>query len=179
MQPVGGQQPPQQPQQPYPPPYQQPYPPQYPPPYPQQPYPIQPPPPPKKGMSTAAIVVIVLVVIVVVIFAGIFVLGALTGSTNPVGQPNVNVTNTAAQSSNCNIFTGTYTLTYTFTLVNSGNRAAYATIGFYFNGNLVTSNQYYAPAGSSQPETEQVSQSGGCPGNGSTYSIDVTTVTPA
>ncbi len=176
MNPVEGQQPPSQPPQPYQ-PYPQQQPSQYPPPY---PYPQQPtaqPYPPPKNRSTVGIVVAIVVVVVVVIIAAIVLLNFLrTSPASPTAQPNVNVTNTSGSYS-CPLF-GTPSETFTFTLVNSGNANAYATVGFYVNSQQVTTNNYYAAAGSSQSYTVTVSLSS-CPGSSSTYYVDVLSVTPA
>lgn len=170
MQPVGGQQPSSQQPQP-----QQPYPPQYPPPY---PYPqplVTPPQPPHR--STAAIVVAIVVVIAAVIIAAIVLVNFLrTSPASPTAQPNVNVTNTSGSSS-CP-FLGTPSMTFSFTLVNSGNANAYATVGFYLNSQQVTSNNYFTAAGTSTPYTISVTLSA-CPATGSTYSISILSVTPA
>ncbi len=170
MQPGTSPQPPSQ-QQPY-----QPYPQQYPPPYgyPQPLAPVGPPPP--KGRSTAGIVIGVIVIIVVLVIAAIVLLNFLrTSPASPTAQPNVNVTNTGATYS-CPLF-GTPSETFSFTLVNSGNGNGYAMVGFYVNGVQVTSNNYYAAAGSSTPYTITASLSS-CPGTGSTYDIEVLSVTP-
>ncbi len=172
MQPGSPPQPSSQPQQPYG-PYPQQYPPPYP--YPQQP-PVRPLPPPK-GRSTAAIVVAIVVVIVVVVIAALVVLNFLrTSPASPTAQPNVNVVNTSATYS-CPFLSSPYE-TFTFTLVNSGNANAYADVGFYVDSQLVTSNSYYAPAGSSNSYTQSVTLMS-CPSSGSTYYIELLSVTPA
>ncbi len=128
-------------------------------------------------MSTAGKVVAVIVVIVVVVIAAIVLVNFLrTSTSSPTAQPNVNITNSGATYS-CPLF-GTPSETFTFTLVNSGNAAAYATVGFYVNSVQVTSNNYYASAQSSTPYTQSVSLSS-CPGSSSTYDIEVLSVTPA
>ena len=170
MQPVEGQQPPQQPA----PQYQQPYP-QYPPPYQPQYYP--PPPPQPKGTSTAGKVVAVVVVIVVLVIAIIVLANFFrTSPASPTATPNVNVTNLGATAS-CPLFSQA-SVTFSFNLVNSGSANAYATVDFYEQGSMVGSNQYYAAAGSNTPYTMQVPVSS-CPPNGFSFNIAVGTVTPA
>jgi hypothetical protein len=123
------------------------------------------------------VALVVLLVAVVMVLLSAYVL--LVRPAAPVGQPNVSLLDVTAVLSNCNEDAGTYLLTYTFTLVNSGNRAANVTLGFHVNGNLVAIRQYLAAAGSSQPVSTQLSQGGGCPGLNPAYSIELMVVTPA
>ncbi len=135
------------------------------------------PPPQPKGRSTTAIVAAVVLIIVVVVVAAIVLFNFFrTSPASPTATPNVNVTNTSGTYS-CPVF-GTPAMTWSFTLVNSGNANAYADLGFYLNDVLVTSNSYYAPAGSSASYTETGSLST-CPSSGATYYIQVLSVTQA
>jgi hypothetical protein len=99
------------------------------------------------------------------------------GTTSTV-QPNVIIIGTTGYSS-CGVSRTTFTLTYTFRLLNAANRSAYATLGFYFNSTQLASNRYYAPAWFDQFKTEQLNESGPCPGPGSTFPIVLLSVSPA
>ena len=133
-------------------------------------------PQPRKGPPKVAIAVFVIVlVIAILIFSG-----ALDFLLNPQGsssnQPSVQVTNTSA-SHRCPS-TGAPTETFLFTLVNGGSVNAAATIGFYLNDAQVTSGTYGAPAGTSTPYTVTAYLSS-CPPSGSTYYLELVSVTTA
>jgi hypothetical protein len=133
------------------------------------------PPQPRKGPPKAAVAVFVIVfVMAILIFSG-----ALDFLINPSGssnQPNVQVTNTSA-SHTCP-YSGTPTETFLFTLVNSGSVNAAATIGFYLNDAQVTSGTYSAPAGTSTPHSV-TAYLASCPPSGSTFYLDLISVTAA
>lgn len=143
-----------------------------------QPVPGAPPastPPPKKGPPKAIGAVIVIVFVVVILFFS----GALDGLFNSSGSsnsPSVKVTNTSA-SHTCPLG-GTPKETYLFTLVNGGSVNANAAIGFYLNGAQVTSGTYSAPAGMSTPYSVTAYLTS-CPPSGSTYYLDLVSVTAA
>jgi hypothetical protein len=121
--------------------------------------------------------VAIIVVIVVVVIAAIVLINFLrTSPASPTASPNVNVTNLGATAS-CPLFSQA-SVTFSFNLVNSGNANAYATIAFYEQGSQVSSNQYYAAAGSNTPYTAQVPVSS-CPPNGFSFNIVVASVTAA
>ena len=131
---------------------------------------------PRKGPPKIAVAVFVVVfVAAILIFSG-----ALDSLINPSGssssQPNVKVTNTSA-SHRCPI-SGAPTETFLFTLVNSGSKNAAATIGFFLNDAQVTSGTYSAPAGTSTPYSVTASLAS-CPGSGSTYYLNLVSVTAA
>ncbi|HYM39495.1 MAG TPA: hypothetical protein VEY12_05035 [Thermoplasmata archaeon] len=133
-------------------------------------------PTPRKGPPKVAVVVFVLVfVVAILIFSG-----ALDSLLNPAGsssnQPSVKVTNTSASHS-CP-YSGTPTETFLFTLVNSGSVNAAASIGFYLNNAQVTSGTYHAAAGASTPYSVTAYLTS-CPPSGSTYYLDVLSVTAA
>ncbi len=132
--------------------------------------------PRKKGPPKAVGAVIVIVfVVVILVFSG-----ALDFLINPSGSssngPTVQVTNTSA-SHTCP-YSGSPYETYQFTLVNSGSVNAYASIGFYLNNAQVMSGNYFSAAGTSTPYSVQASL-GSCPPSGSTYYLDVISVTAA
>lgn len=133
-------------------------------------------PQPRKGPPKVAVAVFVIVfVMAILIFSG-----ALDFVFNPAGsssnQPSVQVTNTSASHA-CPL-SGTPTETFLFTLVNRGSADAAATIGFYLNDAQVTSCTYSAPAGTSTPYTA-TAHLASCPPGGSTYYLDLVSVTAA
>lgn len=133
-------------------------------------------PQPRKGPPKAAVAVLVIVfVVVILIFSGAldFLIDPSASSSN---QPSVQVTNTSA-SHTCP-YSGAPTETFLFTLVNSGSVNAYANIGFFLNDAQITSGSYYSAAGTSTPHTVTASLSS-CPPSGSTYYLDVLSVTAA
>jgi hypothetical protein len=126
-------------------------------------------------VSTGAKVAIAIVAVVIVGAVSLMTINFLrTSTSSPVAQPNVHVTNTAA-TYRCPAFSSP-TETFSFTLVNSGNANAYASLGFYSDGQLVDTNNYYAPAGSSLDHTITAAL-GKCPSSGSTYDIQILSVT--
>ncbi len=132
-------------------------------------------PPPKKGPPKVAVAVFVIVLVMAILIFS----GALDFLINPSGssnQPSVQVTNTSA-SHTCP-YGGTPTETLLFTLVNGGSVDAAATIGFYLNDAQVKSGTYSAPAGTSTPYTVTAYLSS-CPPSGSTYYLDLVSVTAA
>ncbi len=132
-------------------------------------------PPKRKGPPKAVgVVVFVVVIVVVLIVSG--ALDGLFGSGSSPSGPSVQVTNTSA-SHTCP-YSGSPYETYQFTLVNSGSVNAYASIGFYLNDAEVMSGNYYSAAGTSTPYSVQASL-GSCPPSGSTYDLDVISVTAA
>ncbi len=133
------------------------------------------PPPKRKGPHPAVGVVFVLVIVVVALaLSG--ALDGLFGSGSSGTNPNVSVTNTSA--SHVCPYSGTPTETYLFTLVNNGNTNAAVSLGFYLNDAQVYSGTYSAPAGTSTPYTVTAPLSS-CPPSGSTYYLDVLSVTAA
>ncbi len=132
-------------------------------------------PPRKKGPPKALAPLIVIVFVVVILFfAGAF--DGLFGSSGSSLQNNVQVTNTSA-SHTCP-YSGTPKETYLFTLVNSGSVDANVALGFYLNDAQVTSGTYSAPAGTSTPYTV-VAYLSSCPPSGSTFYLDLVSVTAA
>lgn len=123
-----------------------------------------------------AVGAIFIVVIVVVILAAAGVFDGMFGSSGSSNPPTVKVTNTSA-SHVCPI-SGAPTETFRFTLVNSGSANANAQIGFYLNDAEVHSGTFSAPSGASTPYTETVIL-GSCPPSGSTYYLDLVSVTAA
>lgn len=127
----------------------------------------------KKGPPQAIAAVFVIVfVVVALVFSG--ALDGLFGSGSSSSSPDVKVTSTSA-SHTCPAG-GSPTETYLFTLVNSGSVNANAQIGFYLNGAQVTSGTYNAPAGASTPYTV-TAYLASCPPSGSTYYLDLISVT--
>lgn len=136
--------------------------------------PSAPQPPGRKGPPKAAIAVFVIVfVVAILVFSG-----ALDFLLNPssANQPSVQVTNTSA--SHACPYSGTPTETFLFTLVNGGSVDAKANIGFYLNDAQVASGTYSAPAGTSTPHAVTAYLSS-CPPSGSTYYLDLLSVTAA
>ncbi len=137
--------------------------------------PSAPPPAPKKkrGPQAAAAVFVIVFVVAILIFSG-----ALDFLLNPSSSnsPAVQVTNTSA-SHTCPL-SGTPKETFLFTLVNSGSSNANAAIGFYLNDAQVTSGTYPAPAGTSTPYTV-TAYLASCPPSGSTYYLDLISVSAA
>ncbi len=138
--------------------------------------PASPPSRPRKGPPKVAVVVFVIVfVVAILIFSG--ALDFLTTPSTPSSnQPSVQVTNTSA-SHRCPTG-GTPTETFLFTLVNGDSVNANAVIGFYLNNAQVMSGTYSAPAGSSTPYTVTANLAS-CPPSGSTYYLDLVSVTAA
>ncbi len=137
--------------------------------------PSAPPTPPRKGPPKALAPVIILVfVVVVLVFSG--ALDGLLGSSGSSNTPTVQVTNTSA-SHTCP-GSAAPTETFHFTLVNSGSVNANAQIGFYLNDAQVTSGTYGAPAGTSASDTATAILAS-CPPSGSTYYLDLVSVTAA
>jgi hypothetical protein len=132
-------------------------------------------PTPKRGPPKAAVAVFVIVLVAAILaFSGALdFLFSPSGSSN---APNVTVTNTSA-SHRCPAG-GAPTETYLFTLVNSGAADANAHIGFYLNDAQVMSGTYGAPAGASTPYTVTANL-GSCPPSGSTYYLELVSVTAA
>ena len=130
------------------------------------------PPPKKRAPKVAAAVFVIVLVVAILAFSGAFDFLASPAS-NP---PSVQVTNTSA-SHRCPS-TGAPTETYLFTLVNSGSANANAAIGFYLNDAQVLAGTYSAPAGASTPYTVTATLSS-CPPSGSTYYLDLVSVTAA
>ncbi len=131
-------------------------------------------PTPRKGPPKAVGVVFVIVIVVAAMaFAGVF--DGLFGSSGSSG-PSVQVTNTSA--SHVCPYGGTPTETFVFTLVNGGSVNANAAIGFYLNDAQVHSGSYNAPAGTSTPYTVTAPLAS-CPPSGSTYYLDLISVTAA
>lgn len=178
MQPSGGQSPPPLPQSPLPPsPYQQALQNQSTTPFPFQPAgaAAAPQAPPRKGPPKVAVAVFVIVfVVAILVFSG--ALDFLTNPSPSGNQPSVQVTNTSA-SHRCPT-SGAPTETFLFTLVNSGSMNANAAIGFYLNDAQVTSGMYSSLAGTSTPYSVTATLSS-CPPSGSTYYLDVLSVTAA
>jgi hypothetical protein len=128
-------------------------------------------------VSTGAKIAIALVAVLIVAVVSLMAINFLrTSTSSPVAQPNVHVTNTAATYT-CPAFSSP-TETFSFTLVNSGNANAYVSVGFYSNGQLVDTNNYYAQAGSSL-DHRITAPLGSCPSSGSTYDIQIMSVTTA
>ena len=178
MQPSGGSSPSPLPASPLPPsPYQQTYSPASGLTFTQTPgaAPSAPPSPPRKGPPKALAPVFVIVVVVAALaFSG--ALDGLFGSSGSSNQPAVKVTNTSASHS-CPI-SGAPTETFRFTLVNSGSANANAQIGFYLNDAQVQSGTYRAPAGASTPYAVTAILAS-CPPSGSTYYLNLISVTAA
>ena len=131
--------------------------------------------PPRKGPPKAiAPVIVILVVVVALVFSG--ALDGLFGSSGSSNTPTVQVTNTSASHS-CPT-NAAPTETYHFTLVNSGSTNANARIGFYLNDAQVTSGTFSAPAGLSTSYTTTATLAS-CPPSGSTFYLDVLSVTVA
>ena len=133
-------------------------------------------PKPRKGPPKAvAAVVVIVFVVVILVFSG-----ALDFLTNPSGsspnKPSVQVTNTSA-SHTCP-YGGTPIETFLFTLVNSGSMNANASIGFYLNAVQVMGGTYYAAAGTSTPYSVTANLAS-CPPSGSTYYLNLVSVTAA
>lgn len=128
--------------------------------------------PRKRPPKIAVAIFVIVLVMAVLIFSG-----ALDSLLNPSGsgsnQPTVKVTNTSA-SHRCPTG-GTPTETFLFTLVNSGSAHANAAIGFYLNDAQVMSGTYYAAAGTSTPYTVTANLAS-CPPSGSTYYLDLVSV---
>ncbi len=118
----------------------------------------------------------IFVVLLVVVAA--FLLWMQSGFSNPYGQPNVTTENAQAQPSGCG-GSVSYTLTFTFTLMNSGDRAANVGLGMRLNGTPVSLMDYYAPARSSVAKISVVSLSGPCPMGPLVAEVRVLSVTPA
>ncbi len=128
-------------------------------------------PPPKKAAPKVAAVVFVIVIVTAILAFS----GALDGLFNPAsGGPNVQVTNTSA-SHRCPLSSAP-TETFLFTLVNSDSADANVQLGFYLNDAQVHSGTYSAPSGTSTPYTETVILAS-CPPSGSTYYLDLVSVT--
>lgn len=135
------------------------------------------PPPPSKRKGPPAIVGVVFVIFVVVIALVLSgALDGLFGSGSSSSTPTVKVTNTSA-SHTCPV-SGTPTETFLFTLTNTGSVDASATIGFYLNSAQVTSRTYTAVVGSSTPYSVTAALAS-CPPSGTTYYLDVLSVTAA
>ncbi len=143
MQPGPSPQPPSQ-QQPYQ-PYTQPYPPAYPP-----TYPVAPPPRPQPPRARSAEWVIVIVVVVVIVLA-IFFAVILPGLQSSAAQPSITVSNPQYSDPGCGLFGSYQTVTFTFTLVNTGDAAGVAVMTFYMDQSTeIGSQQYTILAHSSQ-----------------------------
>ncbi len=128
---------------------------------------------PRKGPPKAIAPVIVIVVVVAALaFSGVF--DGLFGPSGGSNTPTVQVTSTSA-SHTCPAYAAP-TETFHFTLVNSGSTDANARIGFYLNDAQVTSGTYSAPAGLSTSYTATAIL-GSCPPSGSTYYLDLISVT--
>lgn len=137
--------------------------------------PAAPSPAPRKAAPKPAIVVFVIVLVMIVLVVS-GALDGLFGSSGSTNAPTVQVTNTSA--SHACPYSGSPTETFLFTLVNSGSVNANANIGFYLNNVQVTSGTYYAAAGTSMPYSVTANL-GSCPPSGSTYYLDVLSVTAA
>ena len=118
---------------------------------------------------------VIVFVVVILVFSG-----ALDFLTNPSGsspnQPSVQVTNTSA--SHICPYAGTPTETFLFTLVNSGSMSANAAIGFFLNDVQVMGGNYYAATGTSTPYSVTANLAS-CPPSGSTYYLNLVSVTAA
>ncbi len=137
--------------------------------------PVPTPPPKRKGPHPiVGVVFVIFVVVIALVLSG--ALDGLFGSGSSGTNPNVSVSNTSA--SHVCPYSGTPTETYLFTLVNNGNTNAAVSIGFYLNDAQVYSGTYSAPAGASTPYTVTTPLSS-CPPSGSTYYLDVLSVTAA
>ena len=115
----------------------------------------------------------------VALLAGIAALVVWVGSgfSNPFGQPNITTENAVAQASGCG--GSSYTLTFTFTLVNRGDRAANVNLGGRLNGIPESLSSAYAPAHSSVVHTSVVFLAGPCPVGPMVAEVRVLGVTPA
>lgn len=134
-------------------------------------------PPPRRKRLSNLLAVLFVVVILVVILAATGELDFLfSPSDSSASQAAVKITNTSA-SHRCPA-SGTPTETFLFTLVNTGSVNASATIGFYLNDAQVTSGTYLAAVGSSTPYTVTTNLAS-CPPSGSTYYLELVSVTVA
>lgn len=124
--------------------------------------------------KVVAAVFVIVFVMAILIFSG--ALDFLTSPAPSGNQPSVQVTNTSA-SHTCPA-SGTPTETYLFTLVNSGSVNAYASIGFYLNGAQVKSGSYYSAMGASTPYSVTATLAS-CPPSGSTYYLEIVSVSAA
>ncbi len=132
-------------------------------------------PSPRKGPPKPAIAIFVIVLVTVILAFS----GALDFLFDPAGSSisdSVHVTNTSA-SHTCP-YGGTPRETFLFTLLNSGSVDASASIGFFLNDAQVHSGTYQAPAGSSTPYSVTAYLTS-CPPSGSTYYLDVVSITAA
>ena len=100
-----------------------------------------------------------------------------SGFSNPYGQPNVTTENAVAQASGCG--GSWYTLTFTFTLVNRGDRAANVELGGRLNGIPEAFASAYAPAHSSVARTAVADLAGPCPVGPMVAEVRVLGVTPS
>lgn len=132
-------------------------------------------PPKRKGPpAIVGVFFVIFVVVIALVLSG--ALDGLFGSGSSGTTPTVKVTNTSA-SHVCPL-SGTPTETFLFTLVNTGSVDASATIGFYLNDAQVTSRTYTSTVGSSTPYSVTAAL-GSCPPQGSTYYLDLLSVTAA
>lgn len=116
--------------------------------------------PPDEERSKAIKAIVVVLACSVAVWA--FGEWAISGFSNPYGQPQPSVGNVQADMRNCDA-AGYFEVSFSFTLGNSGDRAANVGIGFRLNGTPVTTNDYYAPAHSSRLQASWVGLGGGCP----------------
>ncbi len=95
------------------------------------------------------IAIVVVIVIAAVAISLPFILQA-------IAQPNIAITDSGFGTSGCGLFGSSQTVTYSFSLVNTGDADGFVQIGFFIDNNLVASNTYLVPQGTSVPKTASV-----------------------
>lgn len=71
-------------------------------------------------------------------------------------QPRVTLIETSASFVGCGLFGSSQTYTFFFTLVNSGDAAAFANVQFHLSGVNSANENYFIPAGSSVAKSADV-----------------------
>ncbi len=73
-----------------------------------------------------------------------------------IAQPNIAITDSGFGTSGCGLFGSSQTVTYSFSLINTGDADGFVQIGFFIDNNLVGSNTYFVLQGASDPKTANV-----------------------
>ena len=97
-------------------------------------------------IKIAIVVVIVLVAVAV----------SLPFILQTIAQPNIVMTDTGFETLGCGFFGTSQTITYSFSLINTGDADGFVQIGFFADDNLIGSDTYFVSRGMSVPKTANI-----------------------
>lgn len=106
-------------------------------------------PPPPAYVRLFKIGIVVAIVIAAVASSLPFILQA-------IAQPNIAITDSGFGAPGCGLLELSQTITYSFSLVNTGEADGFVQIGFYIDNDLAASNTYLVPQGALVPKTADV-----------------------